>query len=478
MKPLCLVFLILLLIPDISCFAQQDEQKVYGQVPAEYFSKISKKADAVNERIHSTSDKALQRFQKLQNRIIKRLHRKDSTAANNLLASSQQKYDELKGKLENPQRAAEYIPLLDTIKTSLQFFKSNKGYLSKVKEAEGQLDKSFSKVNELENELQKAEEVQSYLRQQRELLRQRLENFGYVKQFKKLSKDVYYYSQRVNEYKQLLKDPKKIERKAIDLISRTKVFQDFMKKNSLLASLFRMPSDDVSDPAFQQSIAGLQTRAQVNQLIQGQLGTNNPNAMQQLQSNVQQAQSQLQQLRDKVAQYGNKATDQDLPDFKPNNQKTKTFLQRLEYGTNMQSQKGNGVLPVTSDIGVSAGYKLNDKSVIGVGASYKMGWGKDIKHIQISHQGVGIRSFVDVRLKKSFWLSGGYEMNYHSEFNSIEELKQYSAWQQSGLIGLSKKFSINTKFFKNTKLQLLWDFLSYQQVPRAQPIVFRVGYNF
>jgi hypothetical protein len=52
-----------------------------------------------------------------------------------------------------------------------------------------------------------------------------------------------------------------------------------------------------------------------------------------------------------------------------------------------------------------------------------------------------------------------------------------NAWQQSGLIGISKVVSVKSKFFKNTKLQLLWDFLSYQQVPQNQAIVFRVGYN-
>jgi len=254
-----------------------------------------------------------------------------------------------------------------------------------------------------------------------------------------------------------------------------------------LASLFRMPADDPNDPAYLQSLAGLQTRAQINQLMQNQLGTG-PNALQQLQSSVQQAQGQMQQMKDKMAQYGTSSSDEEIPDFKPNQQKTKSFLKRLELGTNTQSQRSNGLLPVTSDIGASLGYKLNDRSVIGVGASYKMGWGNNIRHLKISHQGAGLRSFIDWKITSPFggnlktligslWLSGGYEMNYHTEFKKLEQLKQFSAWQQSGLIGLTKKFSINTKFFKNTKVQLLWDLLSYSQAPRTQPLVFRVGYN-
>ena len=69
-------------------------------------------------------------------------------------------------------------------------------------------------------------------------------------------------------------------------------------------------------------------------------------------------------------------------------------------------------------------------------------------------------------------------MNYRSEFKSIDQLKDLTAWSQSGLLGISKVFDVKSKFFKKTKLQLLWDFLSYQQIPRTQPVIFRIGYNF
>jgi hypothetical protein len=69
-------------------------------------------------------------------------------------------------------------------------------------------------------------------------------------------------------------------------------------------------------------------------------------------------------------------------------------------------------------------------------------------------------------------------MNYRNAFNSIASLQNYNAWQQSGLIGVSKVVSIKSKLFKKTKLMLLWDMLSSQQIPKAQPIVFRIGYNF
>jgi hypothetical protein len=113
-----------------------------------------------------------------------------------------------------------------------------------------------------------------------------------------------------------------------------------------------------------------------------------------------------------------------------------------------------------------------------MGASYKVGWGNDISHVNVSSQGAGMRSFLDIRLKKSFFASGGFEYNYQQPFYDLRTVKSLSNWQQSGLIGVSKIVSMKAKVFKKAKIQLLWDFLSYEQVPRAQPLKFRIGYNF
>jgi hypothetical protein len=204
-----------------------------------------------------------------------------------------------------------------------------------------------------------------------------------------------------------------------------------------------------------------------------------PNAQQTFQQNIQQAQSQLQQLKNKVNKLGGSNSDDIMPEgFKPNSQKTKSFLQRIELGTTIQTQRATSFFPSTSDLGLMAGYKLNDKSIIGIGASYKMGWGNGWNNIRLSHQGLGLRSFIDLKLKGSFYVSGGYEQNYKAEIRNISQLQDISSWQQSGLIGMSKIVSVKSKLFKKTKIQLLWDLLSYQQIPRAQPIIFRLGYSF
>ena len=110
-------------------------------------------------------------------------------------------------------------------------------------------------------------------------------------------------------------------------------------------------------------------------------------------------------------------------------------------------------------MGLSLGYKLNSKSIIGIGGSYKLGWGSGINNIQLSHQGLGFHSFLDWKLKGSFWISGGYEQNYLATFRSMQELNNRAVWKQSALLGMSKVVDMKSKFFKKTRVQLLYDFL-------------------
>ena len=256
----------------------------------------------------------------------------------------------------------------------------------------------------------------------------------------------------------------------------------------MLALLFSMPRDS-EHPVSLASLAGLQTRVEVNNLIAQQIGSGAPNGQVRFQQNVQQADAQLNQLKEKLFKVsppgrGFPGADDIMPKgVKPNSQKTKSFLKRLEYGANIQAERATNFFPATTDLGLSVGFKLNDKSIIGVGASYKAGLGKGWNHLELSSQGAGLRSFVDWRLKGSIWISGGYEMNYNSQLRGVQiasprgSRQEATAWQQSGLIGLSKVMDVKSRFFKKTKLQLFWDFLSYQQVPRTHAVIFRIGYN-
>jgi len=470
------LILFILLLWSATSYSQSSDVSIFSKIdPHKLSASVGKKLSRLEAKIISKSEKTLGRLQKLEERIYKRqLATKDSLQPRLMLEEVRNKYKALEGKLKNhssvaPSNIRIYNPLLDSLNSAFKFLDQN-NTTANLKEA-------LSKIESFNDKFQQVQNIKDFIRERRDVLQQELERLGMVKRLRQVSKEVYYYSEQIKEYKEILNDPGKIEKTAIQLLSKTKVFQDFMRRNSMLASLFRLPGDP-NDPDYIATFAGLQTRAQVNNLIQQQIASGGLNARAQFQQGIQQEQSQMQLLKNKLMQFGKGSSDDIMPEgFKSNSQKIISFLKRLELGTNIQAQKSTNFFPATTDLGLSVGYKLNDKSIIGVGASYKIGLGHGWNKMELSSQGAGLRSYVDWKIKGSIWISGGYEMNYRSEFKSIDQLKYFTAWQQSGLIGLSKVIDVKSKFFNKTKLQLLWDFLSYQQIPGTQPVIFRVGYN-
>jgi hypothetical protein len=484
--------IILLLLTWQLSFAQEKEPVVNKVInfPTSFLNKVQNKYANLEDRLTKQTEKYLMRLAKREKRLKKKLAKVDSAAAEQTFGNIDAQYDKMQAAVRTDslplkKGSGAYIPLIDSVKTSLAFLDKNNSILGQGKEVTDKLKGSVLQVNQLQSRLQQSEQVKAFIQQRKQQIKSSLSKFsslpkGIMNDFTGFNKEAYYYSAQLKEYKDMMNDPDKLIQKGLSLLNKLPAFTQFMKQNSELASLFRLP-DNYGTP---QSLAGLQTRSQVQQQIQTQLAGAGPNAQQYLQQNLQAAQSQLNQLKDKMNKLGGSGSgDMDMPDFKPNNQRTKSFWQRLEYGSNIQTARNN-FFPTTTDLGLSVGYKLTDKSVVGVGASYKMGWGKDIKNIVISSQGMGLRSYMDVKLKGSFYASGGFEYNYQPinadslSSTAIMNWKDVSSWQQSGLVGVSKIISIKSKFFKKTKLQLMWDFLSYQQMPRTQPVKFRVGYNF
>lgn len=196
--------------------------------------------------------------------------------------------------------------------------------------------------------------------------------------------------------------------------------------------------------------------------------------MQQIQQQLQQAQQQLQQLQNKLGGMGSSTAN--MPNFKPNDLKSKTIFQRLEYGTNLQFEKSTGWYPTTSDIATQIGYKFSKNGSAGIGASFKLGWG-NIHKIRFTAQGLGVRSYLDYKLKGTFHLNGGFEMAYNTTIPDIPVLKNWNGWTRSALLGIERKYKISNKV--NGDVMLLFNFLYKQQVPLTRsPLVFRMGYNF
>ncbi len=467
-----------LLFSLCDAFAQADSiVQQLQNVPLNYLKDTEEKISKYSQRVSSKTESTLIKLSKWETKVQRLLQKASPETADKLFGPNQLSFKSMleqykKGETIVTGYKAGYDEYRDQLNTQLKYLDSNKSLLSKPKQRLIAINKE--KANELEDKEKQNEALQKMIRERKkQLVTEAMKQLGKNKQLQKINREVYYYAETLKNYKELFKDKNKREEVAKKLLDKIPDFKKFMQENSMLASLFRVPDNYGTA----QSLAGLQTRASVNSLIQNRIAAGGPNAMAEVQQNLQQAQAELSKLKDKILKAGSGNSDADIPDFKPNTQKPKTFFQRLEYGINFQFGKSNSLMPGTADIGLSLGYKINDKSLIGIGAGYKLGMGS-IQRLRLSHQGIGLRSYIDWKLKKQLFITGGFEMNYNASFKNIEQLKEMNAWQRSGLIGISKKIALKTKFTKGTKLQLLYDFLHRQHVPASQPVIFRVGYSF
>lgn len=472
-----LVLLISIISLHLSCLSQEITTiDSISSIPSKYFKILNEKADKIERKIEHKSDRLLHKLEKEEGKLKRRMQKIDSVASINIFKGAEEKFSSLKTRLASKQIQSAYVPHLDSLLGSVKFLKQGGALIGQVKELQGKAGTSLGKLNSLQEEFNKAEEINRFIKERSQYLSEQIQKFGLIKDFKKYNASVYYYSEQIREYKEVLSDETKIEKKVLELLSRTTAFKNFMSKNCLLASLFRIPNGQESPPTSVNSIVGIPMRSSVMESIQNSIGEQQGEQL--IQQNIQQAQPNFNSLKDRLNQMASGLSkNAEMPDFKPNNQKTKSFLKRLEYSFNIQTQKKTYFFPVTTDIGMSIGYKINDKSVSGFGLSYKMGLGESWSNIKMSHQGIGIRSFIDIKLKGNFWLSGGYEINYRKEFEKFSQLRTLNAWQHSGLLGISKIMTIKSLGFKKSKIQLLWDLMSYWQVPKTQPILFRIGYT-
>ncbi|MBC7688263.1 MAG: hypothetical protein H7211_08805 [Aquabacterium sp.] len=474
---------IFLLVSIATAFAQKTDSTLESlqQLPSKYISGIDKKIAKYSSRITSKSEKTLTKLSKWEGKIHAILTKADPAAAERLFGNNQLTFTSLLQQVKRDeaialQAQAPYDKYRDELTTSLSYISKQKQILdsSRLKKAA----MTGSKMKALNAEEDNSAAIQQFIKtRKKQLVQQALQQVGSIKYLSKINKEAYYYTETLKNYKEIFSDSKKAEETGKTILNKIPAFQKFTQQNSMLASLFGVSGGSASS-AGGASLAGLQTRVSVQSLIQDRLSLGGPNAAQAFQQNMEQAQAELSKLKDKLANAlpGAGTGGDGLPDFKPDMQKTKTLKQRLEFGSDLQFSRNNTLMPGTSDIGLSIGYKLNDKSVIGVGGSYKLGLGT-IDHIRFSNQGASIRSFADWKLKKQIFFSGGFEMNYLSYPLSPYHLPVQS-WQRSGLLGISKKINLKSKWFKQTKISLLYDFLSHQHLPVSQPVVFRMGYTF
>lgn len=437
---------------------------------------IQKQASSISTHLDKKTEHCLQKLSQQEQIIKAALWKTDSLKAKELFGDIEDRYYKMAQLLHptsNSTSPLVYIGKLDSLGVSLELFKQLYSAKGKVDGTAAEVDKTINGLKTLQQKLDASEKIRTALKQRQQMIAQALGKTALAKNMKNYNKQAYYYQQQLQEYRTLLKDPKQMGQRLLKELRKHPAFATYFSKYAQWASLFGLPTNTDGSMNNAVPIAGLQTRAALQTLLNDRFGAG-PNMEQLLQTQASTVAPRGDEMIPNNGLWTNGSGDEPQTDFKPNTQKTKSFWKRIEMGTNMQSNRGTRYLPVSSDWGLSAGYKLNDQSIIGIGISYSMGWGKDIQHIKITSNGAGLRSFLDYKLKGGLWISGGAEMNYRNSFNVLEMLADTKMWQKTGLVGFKKNFKSN-KYSGN--IRLLYKLFTTKNDFSEQPFIFRIGYN-
>ena len=222
-----------------------------------------------------------------------------------------EKVKEGKTLIENYK--APYDEYTDKLTTSIKYIDEQKSQLTTkyVKP----LSEVKNKLQELDSSTAQSEALVKLIKERRQqLIDASIKTIGNSKYLRKLNVDCYTHIETLRNYKEIFHDQKRAEETAINILHKIPAFEKFASENSMLASLFGSRSPLASGGA---SLAGLQTRASVNTLIQNRIAAGGPNAAAQVSANMQAAQAELTKLKDKVLKAGGGSTDTDIPNFKP-----------------------------------------------------------------------------------------------------------------------------------------------------------------
>jgi hypothetical protein len=481
---LCLSGILLLTRLCVPAQSLDSALDAISNFPNRLFAHIQRSQAKAEEQIIRSSEKYLASLERKEEKLRHKVEEKDSLAARNIFSESNVRYQQLVSSIDSKtdpkalHTLHEYIPGLDSVQSAFRFISNAESKIPGISQDKLDLIQNTSaEFQNLQAKLQEASDIDQFIKAREQQLKDQLSQLGFEKELAGINKEAFYYEQQLIEYKNLLHDPDKLEQKVLETLRDIPSFKDFFQKNSYLGQLFGLP-ENYGSP---ESIVGLQTRGMVQQLVANNIGTasaGSPNPEQFVMQQMQSAQQALSQLRNKLNIFGNSGGSGDIvtPSFKPNNEHTKTFLKRLEYGFNIQTQPSGNYLPAYANIGVIVGYKLSGDISFGVGGSYRLGIGPDISHIHFTNQGIGIRSYFDIKAKGNFYLSGGFEYNYMQQFSNLQSIADFDIWQRSALIGLSKQLRVTKN--RKSEFQLLYDALYKQHTPPSAPIIFRMGYKF
>jgi ribosome-associated translation inhibitor RaiA len=458
------LFIVFLLLSSKLWAQQPTENTVINAsaIPEKFTTSLHKKINSVERQLQKSSAKALRKLQKQERKLYKAMLQQNSQAAQAILGigiDSLAKEKLLAGDVSNTMEG--FHPWVDSMRASLQFLQTDSGAKLCMPNALKQMPLVQAQLQKLQSQLAGADKLHAIIADRQQLMRQNFLHYPSIqKLLDKYTKQAYYYKAKLNDYKALLSNRKKAEAAAYHLLSKIPAFKKFISKHTYLGNLLSP------------SIGNVASYGQTNNYVIALVSSNGPGAMQQIRDNIQAGQNQLEQLKAKLggAQLASGGNSNEIPTFKANEMRKKSFFKRLSFGTNYQFTAARGTAPQMLDLGVQVAYQFNKNKQAGIGLGYRLGMGKSIRQLALSSEGLSMRSFFDLRIKGGIYASGGLELQYNTRFYQLRQLQLREQWNQLALIGISKKMNLGKKAGAGISVQ--YNIFAHQQ-PASSPWVIR-----
>jgi hypothetical protein len=208
--------------------------------PTSFLNKVQNKYANLEDRLTKQTEKYLLRLAKREKRLKKKLAKVDSAAAEQTFGNIDAQYDKMLAavrtdSLPTKKRSGAYIPMIDSVKTSLAFLDKNNSILEQGKGVTDKIKGSVSQVNQLQSRLQQSEQVKAFIQQRKQQIKSSLSKFtslpkNLMNDFTDFNKEAYYYSAQLKEYKDMLNNPDKLIQKGLSLLNKLPAFTQFMKQ--------------------------------------------------------------------------------------------------------------------------------------------------------------------------------------------------------------------------------------------------------
>jgi len=121
--PKFIAFLLFILLLTQAA-SSQDSLSSGSLVSKKYLDVVSSTSGNLSKKLDKQAEKTLRQFRKQEDKLIKKLSKVDSVAAQKMMAEAKSRYKELEERMKG-SALKQYIPQVDSLSTSLAFLKAN-----------------------------------------------------------------------------------------------------------------------------------------------------------------------------------------------------------------------------------------------------------------------------------------------------------------------------------------------------------------